>query len=664
LGETAVALTHVLTPIKLGPVEVRNRVVRTAHGTRLALYSFDELAAFHAARARGGVGLTILEILGVHPTSPASLRVFDPAHDEGYRRMMPKLKPLGMKVFQQLWHGGHHVMPVDGSPCWSASDIPSPSVGTVPVSMTKMMIDEIVEAFGKAAKKCEDWGLDGIELHAAHSYLPQQFLSTLTNRREDDYGGSFENRARFTLEILAAIRSMVSKSMAVSVRVGADDTPDGVAGGATVEDNIRLVKMIQDRGLADVINISLGGYYAFDKMLAGMYYGAGYELPTSVPVSRSTKLPTIVIGRIRTLEEADQIIRAGDADMVAMTRAHIADPDIVRKTAAGHPEQVRPCIGCNQGCLAGVLGPNARLGCTVNPAVSYEGSLAEDTWPAADKARKVLVVGGGPAGMEAARVARLRGHDVTLVEASNALGGTVNIAAKVPNRHGIRDITVWLEQEIYRLGVKVQLSTYMDADDVLGFGADKVILATGSTPRMDGVQTNNPADPVSGMEQPHVLSSHDLLTGARDPGRHAVVIDDVGHYEGIAAVEYLLNKGVSVTLLTRHGALAPMLETAATPEPFLRRNWSDQLKMEFRVRAVAITPKEVSYGPTYLPKTTNHLRTVAADTVVFVSQNRPNREMFEALKARGVDVKVVGDAQSPRFLPVAMKEARLAGVAA
>ncbi len=659
------ALTHVLTPIRLGPVEVRNRVVRTAHGTRLALYSFDELAEFHAARARGGVGLTILEILGVHPSSPASLRVFDPAHDEGYRRMMPKLKPLGMKIFQQLWHGGHHVMPVDGTPCWSASDVPSPMVGLVPIAMTKVMIDDIVEAFAKAARKCEEWGLDGVELHGAHSYLPQQFLSTLTNRREDDYGGTFENRARFTLEILQAIRSMVSKDFAVSIRVGADDTPEGVGGGATVEDNIRLVKIVQDRGLADVINISLGGYYAFDKMLAGMYYGAGYELATSVPVARSTKLPTIVIGRIRTLEEADQIIRAGDADMVAMTRAHIADPDIVRKTAAGHPEQVRPCIGCNQGCLAGVLGPNARLGCTVNPAVSYERSLSEDTWPAADRVRRVLVVGGGPAGMEAARVARLRGHDVTLVEAGTALGGTVNIAARVPNRHGIRDITVWLEQEIYRLGVEVRLSTYWEAAEIRAFKADKVILATGSTPRMDGVQTANPGDPVTGMDQTHVLSSHDLLTGTGlNLGKHAVVIDDVGHYEGIAAAEYLLSKGVNVTLLTRHGSLAPMLETAATPEPFLRRTYSEQFNMHFRVRAVAITAGAVSFGPTYLPKTTNHLKTVAADTVVFINQNRPNRDLYLELKDSGIDVQVVGDAQSPRFLPIAMKEARLAGIAA
>jgi 2,4-dienoyl-CoA reductase-like NADH-dependent reductase (Old Yellow Enzyme family)/thioredoxin reductase len=657
------ALTHVLTPIRLGPIDVRNRVVRTAHGTRLAMYSFDELAEFHAARARGGVGLSILEILGVHPTSPASLRVFDPAHDAGYRRMMPQLKPLGMKVFQQLWHGGHHVMPVDGSPCWSASDIPSPLLGVVPLVMTKAMIDEIVEAYAKSARQCEEWGLDGVELHAAHSYLPQQFLSTLTNRRDDDYGGSFDNRARFTLEILEAIRSMVSKEFAISVRVGPDDTPNGVGGGATVEDNIRLVAMIEERGLADVINISLGGYYAFDKMLAGMYYGAGYELPTSVPIARSTRLPTVVIGRFRTLEEADQIIRSGDADMVAMTRAHIADPDIVRKTVAGHPEQVRPCIGCNQGCLAGVLGPNQRIGCTVNPGVSYEATLAEDTWQEAISAKRVLVVGGGPAGMEAARVARLRGHDVTLVEASNALGGAVNVAAKVPNRHGIRDLTVWLEQEVYRLGVDVRLSTYFEAEDILGFGADTVIVATGSTPRMDGIQIQNPGDPIVGIALPHVLSSHDLLTGPSRPlGSRAVVIDDVGHYEGIAASEYLLEKGVGVAYVTRHGALAPLLETAATPEPALRRMYSDRFEMHLRTRAVTITSKTVTIAPTYLPKDTNHARTIEADTVVFISQNRPNREIYDDLKRLGIDIRIVGDARTPRFLPVAMMEARLAGV--
>jgi NADPH-dependent 2,4-dienoyl-CoA reductase/sulfur reductase-like enzyme len=348
----------------------------------------------------------------------------------------------------------------------------------------------------------------------------------------------------------------------------------------------------------------------------------------------------------------------------AMTRAHIADPDLVRKTVAGHPEQVRPCIGCNQGCLAGVLGPNQRIGCTVNPAVSYETSLAEDSWSPAHARRKVLVVGGGPAGMEAARVARLRGHAVTLVEATSMLGGAVNIAARVPNRHGIRDLTVWLEQEVYRLGVEVRLSTYLDTQDILEFGADSVIIATGSTPRMDGVQAQNPGDPIVGMQQPHVLSSHDLLTDAtRALGRHAVVIDDVGHYEGIAASEYLVDRGVSVSYVTRHGSLAPLLETAATPEPALRRIAPDRFSMHFRSRAVAITRGAVTIAPTYLPKTTNHARTLEADTVVFISQNRPNRDSYDELKRRGVEVSIVGDAQTPRFLPVAMKEARLAGIA-
>ncbi len=256
------SLTHVLTPIKVGPVELRNRVVRPAHGTRLAYHSFDDLAEYHALRAEGGVGLSILEIMGVHPTTPLSVNAYNPAHAEGYRRMMGRLKPQGMKVFQQLWHGGHHTMPADGSPPWSASDEPGPVIGVVPVAMTKMMIDEIVGAFADAARKCEEWGLDGVEVHAAHGYLLHQFFSPNTNKREDDYGGSFENRARFTMEVLAAIRASVSKSMAVCVRIAPDDTE----AGAGIEDNARLLDMMQSAGLIDLIDVSFGNKQTYPKM--------------------------------------------------------------------------------------------------------------------------------------------------------------------------------------------------------------------------------------------------------------------------------------------------------------------------------------------------------------------------------------------------------------
>ncbi|HWK67250.1 MAG TPA: FAD-dependent oxidoreductase [Rhizobiaceae bacterium] len=650
---------HVLKPIDIGGVTIRNRVVRTAHGTRLAYHSFEDLFEFHAPRARGGVGLTILELMSVHPSSPNSLKAWSDPQQEEYGRMIDRLKPLGMRLFQQLWHGGQHTRTEDGSPSWSASDTPSPFINAVPIAMTRAMIDEIVASFALAARKCERRGIDGVELHGCHGYLIQQFLSPNTNRRSDDYGGSFENRARLLVEILKAVRGEVSPGFPVGVRLGPDET----AGGVSVDESRALVALLQDQRLVDFVNVSIGSYQNFDRILAGMYEPAGYELPRSVPVTRVATVATIVTGRIRTLEEADQIIRHGDADMVGMTRAHIADPHIVRKTMEGKAAQVRPCIGCNQGCLAGLFGPEIRVGCTVNPTAGRERTISEERVTIAKHPKRVLVVGGGPAGMEAARLAAIRGHKVVLAEARPRLGGAVNLAAAATSRAGIRDITAWQESELYRLGVEVRLSTYLEADEVLTEGAGTVIVATGSTPRLDGIQAMNPGERIEGAEQPHVLSSLDLMEGGVQAinGKSVLLADDIGHYEGIAVSEYLIDRGCRVTYVSRHISFAPLLETSAINEPMLRRLSSGGMEIHLRSRVISIGKDTAMIGPTYLPATSVQARRIEADFAVLISPNRGNSEIFHALVGHHPDIRIVGDALSPRFLPTAMQEGWLAG---
>lgn len=659
------SLTHIHTPVKLGPVELKNRVVRTAHATNLGGGTLnDALIGYHRARAEGGVGLSIIEILSVHPTTPATLNVFVPGIGDAYRKLVEAVRPHGMKLFQQLWHGGHNALPLDGSPPWSASDVPSPTIGVTPVPMTRAMIDEIVAAYASTARQCEEWGLDGVEIHCAHGYLPAQFLSPNANRRRDEYGGSFENRLRFMREVVEAVRAAVSASFAVGVRVA----PDLSAGGLSVEDVQRAVAALEERQLIDFVDVSLGDYHAFPKLIGAMHEPLGYEMPTSAPIARAARTPAIVTGRFRTLEEADQVIRLGDADLVALTRAHIADPDLVKKTLAGHPEQVRPCIACNQGCVGGLLGSAARMGCTVNPAIGLEDTLEDARLVAAATPRKVLVVGGGPAGMEAARVAALRGHHVTLAEASIDLGGALRIAARAPQRHGIADIAVWLEQEVYRLGVDVRLSTYLSADDICGMAPDAVILATGSMPRMDGIQLSHPGEPIAGIDRPQVLSSWDLLL-ERPPRavKSAVVIDDVGHYEGIAAAEHLVAQGAEVHFVTRHTAFAHQMEAALSAEPALQRLARGRFTLHLRTRALAIGHDDVELLPGFLPAGGPGAFRVPADRVVFISHNQPNRdlanELADALAGSGIALQVVGDANSPRFLPVAIREGRLAGMA-
>ncbi|MBI1179370.1 MAG: FAD-dependent oxidoreductase [Alphaproteobacteria bacterium] len=651
------ALTHVLEPIRIAGRTLKNRVVRTAHATGIGGGTMsDDLIAYHEARAIGGVGLSVLEILSVHPTSPAPLNMFDPSLDEGYGKLMEAVRPHGMAVFQQIWHAGHNGTPLDGSPPWSPSDVPNPLGGSVPIPMTKDMIDEIIAAYAAAAARCDKAGLDGVELHCAHGYLVQQFLSPNVNKRTDDYGGPFENRIRFMLETLRAMRAAVRPGFAVGIRVA----PDMTGGGVGVEMNQMAVERVQQDNLVDFVNVSMGNYNSFPKMIGGMHEPMGYELPTSVPIAARAKVPTIVIGRVRTLEEADQIIRQGEADMVGMTRAHIADPDLVRKTVEGRVDEVRPCIACNQGCVGNLLGPAHRMGCAVNPGVGFERSIGDDRIGRAEAPKKVLVIGGGPAGLEAARVAALRGHEVVLAEATDQLGGMMNFAAKLPKRHGIADIVKWQEAEIFRLGVEVRLGTYMEADDVTAEAPDAVIVATGSMPRMDGIQSTNPGEPVARFDRPNVLSSIDLLTHGRNRiGKSAVVIDDVGHYEAIGVAEYLVEAGAAVSFVTTQAMFGPKVETALMTEPALERLSGKDFRVYTRYRVTELGDEEATIAPTHAGAKSR----VPAETVVFVSANRPNRELFDELRGKIPEVHVVGDANSPRFLQTAIREGHLAAKA-
>jgi 2,4-dienoyl-CoA reductase-like NADH-dependent reductase (Old Yellow Enzyme family)/NADPH-dependent 2,4-dienoyl-CoA reductase/sulfur reductase-like enzyme len=655
------AYTHVDKPIRIGAIELKNRVVRPAHGTVIGKGTMnDELIAYHAARARGGAALSILEVGSVHPSSAFCLNVFEPSIEGGMRKLVDTVAPHDMKLFQQLWHAGHHILPSDGSPPWAPSDVVSPEVGVVPQPMTKMMIDTVIEAYVDAALRMERCGLNGVDVHCAHGYLPAQFLSANTNKREDQYGGSFENRSRFIMELLAAIRQAVSKNFVVGVRVA----PDLTVGGLGIDENLRVAQMLEDRGLIDYVNISIGNYNSFNKMVGGMHEPVGYEMPTSVPIAKAVKSPTMVIGRYRTLEEMDQVIRAGEADMVGLVRGMIADPDLVAKSLAGKADQVRPCIGCNQACVARAGALWLGMECAVNPGTGHELERGDHLLSRVKEPRRVLVIGGGPAGMEAARVAATRGHAVTLAEADARLGGTLRYAAMAPTRHGIGDILTWLESEVYRLGVEVRLSHYLDEDDVLAFDADAVIVATGSAPRMDGILGSHPGQPIDGMAKKNVISSTELFQGAlRDLGQHAVVIDDVGHYEGLAAAEYLITKGLTVTYVTRLREFAPLVQLALMNEPFLTRMKGKPFRYLIRSRAIAVEGSSVVVGPAHL--TTNDVDTqdIPADTVVFVSHNRPNRELHDQIATRHPEVRLVGDANSPRFLEAAMREGHIAGAA-
>jgi thioredoxin reductase len=370
-------------------------------------------------------------------------------------------------------------------------------------------------------------------------------------------------------------------------------------------------------------------------------------------------VPRLVTGRFRTLEEAEQVLREGAADIVSMVRAHIADPFIVAKTRAGLADRVRPCIACNQGCVGGAM-RTGKIGCAVNATVGAEATLSESAIACTSKPKTVLVIGGGPGGMEAARIAAHTGHKVILAEATPDLGGLVQVAKRAPKLHTLGDATDWLEREIYRLGVDVRLNTYMELDDVRAVGADAIIVATGSTPRMDGFQVSNPGRKVRGVDQPHVLSSVDLLSdGGRDPGQNALVVDNVGHYEAVAAAEHLLSRGVAVTFLTHSVNFAPFVELSWRAVPALERFYATgRFSLLTRHMLVEVRRKDAIVRP--LEAGANQTATVAADTVVIVTPNTPVRSLYDELRDEHADITVVGDARAPRDVQAAIAEGHLA----
>lgn len=647
-------LSRVLSPIMLGPVEVPNRVVRTGHGTGIGKGTMnDDLVAYHVERAKGGVGLTIIEALAVGTSVYPFLVSGAPGLVEGYRKLVEQSAPYGMKIIQQIGHLGNEIPEVDGSPPWSSSPTVGATVGVMSQAITPAQMDFLIECYRTAIRDCVEGGLHGVEIHMAHGYLLQQFLSPLHNHRTDEYGGSLENRMRLPLRIMRMAREELPASMALGVRLSSE----ALEGGMGPEEVSAIAQVLEGEGLIDFLNLSLGTDYNPHKIIGAMHEAAGFELPNDRLPKDNSKVPVIVTGRFRTLEEAEQVIRQGEGDLVGMTRAHIADPAIVRKTVEGEADDVRPCIGCNHGCIGGLM-TVGQIGCAVNVAVGFELRLSEDLLGQSDAPKKVLVVGGGPAGLEAARVAALRGHCVVLAEAAPDLGGTLNVAALAPRRGGIADIAVWLEREVRRLGVEVRLSTYIERDDVEEIAPDVVIVATGSMPRMDGEQHLSPGLVAKGMGHRSVISSHELLTQGtnRDWGRSAVVFDDTGHYEAVAAAEFLLNRGVAVTFVTAHKMFAPKLEPALSDEAALERLAAAG---DFRL----VTYGQllgVEDGKARIGRRFGGASEVEADTVVFVSHNAPNNELLGTLADWPGQVIPVGDVRSPRYLQTAIREGHMA----
>lgn len=649
---------RVTSPLEVNNVTLRNRLTRTAHGTGYAIDGkvTERLIAYHEARARGGVGSLFLETSGVHPTSPGPLWAFRDDVIEGWAALAQRVHAHGTKVFPQLWHGGPQAPPPDGSPAWAPSPIAAPIGGAPTQAISKGQIDELIEGFAAAAVRAQQAGLDGVEVHGGHGFLVGAFLSPMTNLRSDDYGGDLEGRTRLAREVLRSVRDAVGPEFVIGMRISGDE---GIDGGIDPAMAAAIRKRLEQDGVLDYINVSMGGYHNFGKMIGAMHEPHGYELASSSQVTDGRGIPAIVTGRILTLQEAEDVLASGVADIVSMVRALLADPELINKTLAGRKDDVRPCIGCNEGCVGRRMAIGAAVGqtgCTVNPEAGFE--YVAEPLGQADQPRDVVIVGAGPAGLEAARTAALRGHHVRVFDRASRTGGVVASARRAPHRRELGVICDWLTGELGRLGVQIELERELDADDVVALQPDVVVAATGARERRDGVQRMLPAVRVEGLELDHVATPIEVLEGRAAARWHAVVFDDLGNYQAVGVAEHLLENGVAVTYATSFEGFAPDLfrsfqrdAAAARLQRFENYRLLTRTSIE-KIAPDAVTLRSLDGGAVFEQ---------AADLVVLATGYDPAVELHNALAARGVDVRAAGDAVAPLLLPHAIASGRDVG---
>jgi 2,4-dienoyl-CoA reductase-like NADH-dependent reductase (Old Yellow Enzyme family) len=632
---------HIFSPGRIGSVTLRNRIVQLPMGTSLIDHGrvTDRDVAFQEERARGGVGLIITGAAVVHPTSRFPAPIITEAWDEGgietLRRRVEAVQRHGCRIFGQILHlgreqpgGQNNYFPLAPSP------IASPRDPGVPHEMSVAEVRMIVDAFGVSAVNFKAAGYDGVEVHAAHGYLVAQFLSQASNRRTDAYGGgTLEGRMRFLIEVIEEIRTRCGAEYPLGIRLSAEEeTPDGLI----LDDTLEIVDALQARAPVDYLSITMGmrGAYVKDSSV-----DEGFSLPRVAAVREIAGVPVIAAGRLRVPELAERALATGQTDFIGLGRALIADPHWVDKARTGRAGQIRPCVGFVQDCRIGLGG----LTCGVNARAGRElewGPPQRTGVP-----RRVVVAGGGPGGLEAARVAAESGHEVVLYERHPAVGGQVRVAAAGPTREQLLDLVVYLESEVRRLGVDLRLATPATAVAVVADAPDLVVVATGARPLA-------PAFPVRGDAR--VVTVWDLLSGSFGsvPSRAVVVDDLAGFWHAVSAAERLAELGAQVELVTgaRAVGLAIPPESVAGAYSRLRAN-GVRLRPLSSVTSVEGTVVHLADAITGEPSQ------LSADLVVVKTGMRVNDELLHELEGRVPTLAVIGDCGSPRRITHAVLDA-------
>ncbi|MBU2600974.1 MAG: mycofactocin system FadH/OYE family oxidoreductase 2 [Actinobacteria bacterium] len=639
------------SPLRIGRVEVPNRISFSAHLTNLAEHGLptDRLTHYLAARARGGAGLIITEEQSVHPTDRAYehlIEAFLPEVVAEYRKLTRAVHEFDTRIFAQLNHNGQQCSGhLSRLPVWAPSAVPDVLYREVPKVMEPEDIAEVIEYFQRSAVHVREGGFDGVELQFGHSSLARQFMSPLTNYRDDEYGGDAEKRLRFPLELVAAVRGALGSDYTLGVRLCADEL---IPGGLTLDDAKVIAQRMEATGHLDFINLTLSTFYNLYLVGGTMHLPLGYTVPLAAGVKEAVSLPVFATGRINDPALAERVLADGQADMIGVVRGQIADPDFARKARDGRTDDIRYCIACNQNCY-GRVGLNRSIGCVQNPAVGAEAAEGERLLKPTRNRKRVMVVGGGPAGMWAAKVAALRGHDVTLYEKGDELGGQVLIAAKGAGRDEFGVIVRNERNQLERAGVSVVLDTEVTLELVAEVRPAAVIVATGSRPK---------TCPVAGGDGPDVVNVWQVLRDEVTLGERVALIDYDGHHQATATAEALADRGKTVHVVT--SSLFVGSELGPSQDLYLSRQRLLQ-------KGVAFTP---DFAVMEIKGTEIHGFNVYSnewdvlspyDSVVTAMGNDADDSLYFALKGVVPELYRVGDCVAPRKVDMAILEGYAAG---
>ena len=628
---------HLLSPIKIRSMTVRNRIVMSAHvnGYSWDLVPNERMIDYWVARAKGGVGLIGMHLLFVHPIADRNtFRV--PGLVDVLKRTADAVHAHGARITCQIGNiggsYGYFGLPAPWAP---SSMLYQNQIGDQYIAheMTKDDIKRMIDSFVHAAAVVKEAGLDGVELHGTHGYLVSEFMSPRWNKRKDEYGGSLENRMRLPIEIIDAVRDAVGSDLVMGMRVCGDEF---VPGGYTLDDMMVMAPMLTKTGKLDYLNVSAGTYSSVSAMIDPMFYPLNSFVYCAAAVKRVIDIPVFARGRIIDPDQAEQILANGQADMVSMVRANIADSEFVNKAEEGRVEEIRKCLGCNEGCWGGVTRHGGSgISCAMDPVTGREWQPGWSELQSAEVRKRVMIIGGGPAGLEAARVAALRGHQVSLYDRGSELGGQTLIAAKAPGRDGFLELGRYYTHQMKLLKVDVHLNTEVIAEMVRREDPQAVVVATGSVPHIPDIP---------GVDKDNVVEVREVLNGEAKVGDSVVIIGFDGDIQSLNCAEFLAERGRKVEILSMGYQLGAKLDSAT----------KHAIHQRLFQKGVRLTPhtgvKEISGNAiTAFNIFTNEERRIeGVDTVVIGCGGQEDNALYYALKDKVREIHLVGDANGIR----------------